>query len=167
MLARIETCVPALRRYASALLRDQQAADDLVHNCLSRALDQLHTLRDDGAVRVWLFAIMHDLFVSQRRHTKGRADAKAFNDTGGSSSTIPGEQENTLRWGELIRELNNLPDEQRLAILLISVEDLTYADAARVLGVSVEILISQLASGRERLRRTTQEEARPSLRRVK
>jgi RNA polymerase sigma-70 factor (ECF subfamily) len=165
MLARIEACVPALRRYALALLHDQRAADSLVHDCLSRALDALHTSRDEGDVRVWLFAIMHNLFVRQRRHARGRA--KAFNDTGGSSSTISGEQENTLQWGELIRELNNLPDEQRVAILLISVENLTYAEAARVLGVSVEVVMSQLASGRERLRRATQEEARPALRRIK
>ena len=67
----------------------------------------------------------------------------------------------------MARELNELPNEQRAAILLICVEDLAYAEAARVLGVSVEVVMSQLASGRERLRRATQEEARPALRRIK
>jgi DNA-directed RNA polymerase specialized sigma24 family protein len=67
----------------------------------------------------------------------------------------------------LVRELNNLPDEQRAAILLISVEDLSYSEAARVLGVSVGTLMSRLARGRECLRRVTQEEVRPCLRRVK
>jgi RNA polymerase sigma-70 factor (ECF subfamily) len=91
VLARIEACIPALRRHAFALLCDQQAADRLVHNCLSRALDALHTPRDDGDIRVWLFAIMHNLFVSQGR--RARADAKAFDDTGGSSSTTAHGQE--------------------------------------------------------------------------
>jgi Sigma-70 region 2 len=98
MLARIEACIPALRRYASALLRDQQEADDLVHSCLSRALDELHTPRGDGDIRVWLFAIMHHLLVSQRHDARARAGAKAFDDTSGSSSTISGEQKNTLQW---------------------------------------------------------------------
>ena len=66
-----------------------------------------------------------------------------------------------------MRDLSTLPHEQRAAILLVSVEDLTYAEAARVLGVSVEGVVSQLASGRERLRRAAQEEARPCLRRVR
>ena len=165
MLARVEACVPALRRHALALLRDRQAADDLVHNCLSRALDEPHALRDGGDVRVWLFAIMHSLFVSQRHHTRRRA--KAFDDTSGSSSTISGEQEDTLQRSKLERDLSTLPHEQRAAILLVSVEDLTYAEAARVLGVSVETVVSRLASGRERLRRAAQDGVRPSPQRIK
>jgi RNA polymerase sigma-70 factor (ECF subfamily) len=166
MLSRIEACIPALRRHASALLRDRQEADDLVHDCLARALDELHTRRNDVDIRAWLFAIMYNLF-SRRRHPRARLDAKSLDDTGGSSHSTPGGQETTPGWNELVRELNNLPDEQRAAILLISVEDLSYTEAARVLGVSVGTLMSRLARGRERLRRVTQAKVRPSLRRVK
>jgi RNA polymerase sigma-70 factor (ECF subfamily) len=69
MLARIEARVPALRRYALALLRDQQEAEDLVHDRLSRALDALHTPRDEGDIRACLFGIMHNL----RRTTQEEA----------------------------------------------------------------------------------------------
>src|SRR6185437_9266907 len=66
-LAQIEACVPALRRYAWSLLRSPDDADDLVHDCLVRALDKLGTRREDADIRAWLFTIMHNLFVSQYR----------------------------------------------------------------------------------------------------
>jgi RNA polymerase sigma factor (sigma-70 family) len=165
MLSQIEACVPALRRHAAALLRDRRAADDLVHDCLARAVGELRTRGDDGDVRVWLFAVLHGLFVSRRRRARGPADATASDDTSGGPGGA-GEHEATPR-SALVRELNNLPDDQRAAILLVSVEDLTYAEAARVLGVSVETVVSRLARGRERLRQAVQKEARFCLRRVK
>jgi hypothetical protein len=64
------TCIPALRRYASALVRDHQEVDDLVHDCLVLALDRLNSFRDDGQLRAWLFAILHNQFVSQVRRAK-------------------------------------------------------------------------------------------------
>src|ERR1019366_8293268 len=70
VIASMEACIPALRRYAFSLLRDRQEVDDLVHDCLVRALDQLHTRRDDGDMRPWLFTIMHNLFVSQTRRQR-------------------------------------------------------------------------------------------------
>lgn len=167
MLSRIEACIPALRRYATALLRDRQEADDLVHDCLIRALDKLHTRRDDGEVRPWLFAIMHNLFVSQRRRAAARPDSEALDETSDTLGSTQGQQESKLRWQELIRELNRLPDEQRAVILLISVEDLSYAEAARVLGIPIGTVMSRLARGRERLRRVAHDEVRPCLRRVK
>ena len=67
VLSQIEACVPALRRYAVGLLRSRDEADDLVHDCLVRALDKIHTRRDEGEVRTWLFTILHNLFMSQMR----------------------------------------------------------------------------------------------------
>jgi RNA polymerase sigma factor (sigma-70 family) len=72
VLTQIEACIPALRRYAAALLRNREDADDLVHDCLVRALDKLDTRRDDAEVRPWLFAIMHNLFISQLRRARSR-----------------------------------------------------------------------------------------------
>jgi RNA polymerase sigma-70 factor, ECF subfamily len=167
MLSRIEACIPALRRYALVLLRSQQDADDLVHDCLVRALDKLHTRRGDADIRGWLFTIMRNLFVSQRRREKIRPDAEALEEGEGTLGSMPGAQEDTLRWKEVLRKLNSLPEDQRTVILLVSVEDLSYAEVARVLGVPVGTVMSRLARGRERLRQTTEEAALPYLRRVK
>ena len=166
MLPQIEACIPALRRYAMALLRSRQDADDLVHDCLMRALDKLHTRRDDGDVRAWLFTIMHNLFVSQRRRSVARPDSTPL-DEQAETFGIRAEQESSLLYREVVRELNGLPEEQRQVILLVAVEELSYAEVARVLGIPVGTVMSRLSRGRERLRRTAQEPVRPGLRRVK
>lgn len=168
VLTQIEACIPALRRYAAALLRNRDDADDLVHDCLVRALDKLHTRRDDADVRAWLFTILHNLFVSQLRRTKARPASESLDETHEAAMSMRPDQESSLQWRDLIRGLNALPVEQRSVILLVSVEDLSYADAASVLGIPVGTVMSRLARGRERLRQLTEEDGvRPVLRRVK
>ncbi len=167
VLTRIEDCIPALRRYAAALLRNREDADDLVHDCLVRALDKLHTRRDDADVRAWLFAIMHNLFISQLRRAKARPSGEPLGETHEAIGTRP-DQESSLQWRDLMRALNQLPVEQRTVILLVSVEDLSYAETAQVLGIPIGTVMSRLARGRERLRQMTEEgDVRPVLRRVK
>lgn len=165
MLTAIVDCIPSLRRYASALLRNRQDADDLVHDCLVRALDKLHTRRADGDVRAWLFAIMHNLFVSQKRRSRLR-QAQTEPELEADISTDAG-QENSLLYREVVSELYKLPQEQRQVLLLVSVEDFTYAEAAQVLGVPIGTVMSRLARGRERLRRVSEQQTAPFLRRVK
>jgi RNA polymerase sigma-70 factor (ECF subfamily) len=167
VLSRIEDCIPALRRYAMALLRSQQDADDLVHDCLVRALDKLHTRRGEVDIRAWLFAIMHNLFISQRRRAKARPDTEALDDKEQDFHGRLVEQDNTLQWNELLLVLNSLPEDQCAVILLVSVEDLSYAEAARVLGVPIGTVMSRLARGRERLRQMAGNKGHPNLRRVK
>jgi RNA polymerase sigma-70 factor (ECF subfamily) len=168
VLTRIEGCIPALRRYATALLRNREDADDLVHDCLVRALDKLHTRRDDADVRAWLFAIMHNLFISQLRRQKARPAGDPLNETHEAILTQRPDQEANLHFRDLVEALNRLPVEQRSVVLLVSVEDLSYAEAASVLGIPIGTVMSRLARGRERLRQMTEgEEVRPVLRRVK
>ena len=112
-LTRIEACIPALRRYAAALLRNREDADDLVHDCLVRALDKLHTRRDDADVRAWLFAIMHNLFISQLRRAKARPAGEPLDETHEAAMSMRPDQESSLQWRDLIRGLNALPVEQR------------------------------------------------------
>ena len=140
----------------------------MVHDTLVRALGALHTRRDDGEVRPWLFAIMHNLFVSEMRRAKHHRQHEPL-DAAAELEGPPGGQEDGLRWRDLVRALNSLPPEQRSVLLLISVEELSYAEVARVLGIPIGTVMSRLARGREKLRQATllQEQARPCLRRVK
>lgn len=169
ILAGVEACIPALRRYARALLRgNQQGADDLVHDTLVSALDNLDTRREGGEIRPWLFAIMHNRFVSQRRRAKRSSGEASLEEAEEARLAVPGGQEENLRWGEAMRALQALPQEQRDVILLVCVESLTYAQAARVLNVPIGTVMSRLGRGRERLRVLLQEDAiKPELRRVK
>jgi len=165
-LSGMEACIPALRRYASALLRNRQEADDLVHDCLVRGLERMHTRRDDGDIRLWLFAIMHNLFVSQIRRARTRWGTEPLSDAHEATIGLPARQEERLQWRDLIRGLNDLSDEQRTVVLLVSVENLSYSEVAHVLGIPIGTVMSRLARGRERLRLLTGQEARPALRRV-
>ncbi len=167
VLARIEACIPALRRYATALLRNREEADDLVHDCLVRALDKLHTRREEADVRAWLFTIMHHHFISQVRRRRARPTPELLDESHDGAVAMRPVQEDALHWRDLQRGLALLPEEQRSVILLVSVEDMSYAEAAQVLGVPVGTVMSRLNRGRERLRQHTGQESRAPLRRVK
>ena len=163
----MQACVPALRRYASALLRDRRMADDLVHDCLVRALARLHTRQEEGDIRPWLFAVMHELLVSRPWRAKLQAAAQTHygedegvpNDSAGPDDGV-GER-------DPMRIVRNLPEEQRKVLLLVTVEGLSYADTARVLRVPIDIVISQLSLAREKLRRGLSDVTTPALWRVK
>jgi RNA polymerase sigma-70 factor, ECF subfamily len=168
VLSQIEACIPALRRYAVALLRSRDEADDLVHDCLVRALDVLPSRRDETDVRAWLFTSMHNLFISRMRRRRFRVRSEVLDETTheAAHSQCPSEEDG-LQWRDLLRGLERLPDEQRSVVLLVSVEDLSYPEAATVLGMPARMMMSLLAGGRERLRQFTNTDAGPALRRLK
>jgi RNA polymerase sigma-70 factor (ECF subfamily) len=149
----MEACVPALRRYAGALLRDRQEVDDLVHDCLVRALDRLHTRRDDAEMRPWLFTIMHNLYVSRIRQKRTRGQPESLDDVAESALAVDAAQHERVRMKDVIRAIEQLPEDLRSVLLLITVEELSYADVARVLDIPIGTVMSRLSRARERLRR--------------
>ncbi len=168
-LANIEACIPALRRYALALLQGGQDADDLVHDTLLRALDNLQAHRGDSDVRPWLFTIMHNVFVSQWRRAKASPVSEPLNEENEDVVSQPASQEDGLGWRDLVRAVNRLPHDQRCVLLLVCVEDMSYAEVARVLGLPIGTVMSRLARAREKLRQASPEQRdnRICLRRVK
>jgi RNA polymerase sigma-70 factor (ECF subfamily) len=167
VLRQIEACIPALRRYAVALLHTRGEADELVRDCLERALDMLPTRPDAIDVRAWLFGTMHSLFMGRKRRRRGRLPMDMLDATGEADQSRRPDQEDGLKCCDLLRGLEHLPGELRSAVLLVSVEDLSYADVGRVLGMSARTAISNLARGRERLRQYTHSGGCPAQRRVK
>ena len=81
MLVQVEPLIPSLRRYARALMRDRTTADDLVQDCLERAVSRWHQRRD-GSVRAWLFTILHNLAVTQFRQATARGRHMPIDDAG-------------------------------------------------------------------------------------
>jgi RNA polymerase sigma-70 factor (ECF subfamily) len=151
MAALIEPHIPALRRYAFALIREDASADDLVQDCLERAVSRWHLRRNDGDVRSWLFTILHNLFVSQRRQTLRRGPHRPLEDVDHETG-VPGAQEHAITHRDMLRALASLPEEQQSVLVLIGVEDLSYTEAARVVGVPVGTIMSRLSRARDRLR---------------
>jgi RNA polymerase sigma-70 factor (ECF subfamily) len=148
--ALIEPHIPALRRYAWALCRNAQDADDLVQECLLRALGRWHLRRPEGSVRAWLFAILHNGFISGRRQEARRPRAALPE---ADERAVEAGQEHAVMLDDVGAALDTLPEEQRAVLLLVGVEDLTYEEAARVLAVPIGTVMSRLSRGRERLRR--------------
>lgn len=167
LMAEMESCIPALRRYARSLLHDHQEVDDLVHDCIARALDQLHTRRDDGNLRAWLFAIMHNLFVSRVRRDNRRGRPVGIEDVSEDLLSVQPAQDGHMRSRDLMHAVSGLPEEQRSVLLLVCVEELSYADVARVLGIPIGTVMSRLSRARERVRLTVDGHIFPAIRRVK
>jgi len=153
MLQLVEPLIPALRRYARSLMRDPSAADDLVQDCLERAVGRWHQRRADGDAKTWVFAILHNLAINRLRQTQRRGRHIAIEDADEGAVARPPTQEDALRHRDLVRALGDLPEEQRSVVLLVSVEDLSYGEAAKVLDIPIGTVMSRLARAREKLRR--------------
>jgi len=146
-------CIPALRRYARVLTRDGRDADDLVQETLLRAVDRLRAKPEIGNVKSWLFAIMHNTFVSRLRKAQVRRGEVSLDDddTYLQPGTAP-TQESALQMRDLLRSFDLLPAEQRQVLLLVAVEGLGYAEVAGVLDIPIGTVMSRLSRGREKLR---------------
>jgi RNA polymerase sigma factor (sigma-70 family) len=151
MMLLVEPLIPALRRYARALVRDRSAADDLVQDCLERTISHWHQRRTDGDARSWIFTILHNLAINQLRQKTRRGQHVAIDDAEEATFSHPPEQEDGLHHRDLLRALDTLPEDQRSVLLLVSVEDLSYAEAARVLDIPVGTVMSRLSRAREKL----------------
>jgi RNA polymerase sigma-70 factor (ECF subfamily) len=141
--------VPRLRRYARALTRNRDDADDLVQDTLERAWARSALWRGVGDMRAWLFGIMHNLHVDGAR--RPRLPTQPLDDAT-PEVAVAATQGDRLAVLDLQQALACLPVEQREILLLISLEDMSYADIARTLGIPMGTVMSRLSRGRERLR---------------
>jgi RNA polymerase sigma-70 factor (ECF subfamily) len=153
--ALLEAQIPGLRRFARVLLHaDQERADDLVRECLQRALSRWPQRRRNGEdLRGWIYAILYSRFAGdqsrRRRYSRFNTSKEAV------EAELPGGEggpEPALGQRDLLRGFSKLPEDQRSVLFLIEVEDFSYAEASRILGVPIWTVMSRLSRGRERLR---------------
>ena len=135
----IEAAIPALRRYARALTRDAETADDLVQDTLVRALRSEH-LFHGGAVRSWLYTILTNLNRNRLRSLARRPIVRQLEDD--DAADIAGPEAGGR---DIERALALLVEEQRTALLLVVLEGLTYREVAEVQGVPIGTVMSRLA----------------------
>lgn len=146
--AEVVAQIPRLRRYARALVGERHAADDLVQDTLERALGKLHLWRPGTDLRAWLFTIMHNVFVNQLR-ARGARPEEPLDESLEVAAAAAGDR---LGLRDLDAALARLPIEQREVVLLVGLEELSYAEAAKALGIPIGTVMSRLFRGRERLR---------------
>ena len=166
LAAEIEPHIPALRRYAWALLRNQDAADDLVQDCLERALSRWHLQKRDGNPRAWLFTILRNLHWNNIRQTHRRGPHVDYQEADGYE--LPeGDGERNLMARDALDALGGLSEEHRSLLLLVAVEDFSYQEAADLLGVPTGTIMSRLSRARANLRNLIEGGTGMTLRRVK
>ncbi|MGJ7604179.1 sigma-70 family RNA polymerase sigma factor [Variovorax sp. LT1R20] len=162
--------IPSLRRYARALTGNTWAADDLVQDTLERACSKWRLWVVGSDLRAWLFTVMHNIFASQVRRTPPPHSVVPLDDAthelhGGID---PGRDQGASL--DLQRCLLQLPEEQRAVLLLVTLEDMSYAEVAKVLGIPAGTVMSRLSRARVRLQELLDGAAaphRPGLRRLK
>lgn len=146
--------VPRLTRYARVLTRDIAAADDLVQDCIARALGKIHLWEQGTDLRAWLFTILHNQHISStRRDARQRASRELWQSH--KSLTFLPDQMMRLELRDLQRAMAKLPEEQRSVILLVGRDGLGYNEAASVVNQPVGTVRSRVSRGREALRAMT------------
>lgn len=143
--------LPALKRYARALTRDETEAEDLVHDTVLRAYEGRGSFRPDGDLKRWLFSVLHNTFVSTRRSR--RAHQRRIDGVAEITETeTQASQEASLRLSQIRVAFAALPAEQREVLHLVAIEGMAYGEAADVLGVPLGTLMSRLGRARAALR---------------
>ena len=140
--------LPRLRRYARVLTGDVWAADDLVQDTLERACSKWQLWRSGSNLRAWLFTLMHNLYLNQRRAMPSLQRLE-IEDVQDSLRANAPPSDDAL---DLERCLQRLPAKQRAVLLLVTLEDLSYEDTARILNIPVGTVMSRLSRARSRLR---------------
>ena len=156
----VQAAIPALRRYARALTRNADIADDLVQDTLVRALRSEH-LFHGGEVRSWLYTILTNLNRNRLRSLARRPALSPIEDNDAPDMAGP-----EAGGRDIERALATLVDDQRTALLLVVLEGLSYREIAEVQGVPIGTVMSRLARARAQIKSFLDGE-RPALRRVK
>lgn len=147
----IEAQIPPLFRYAVALTHNRLEAEDLVQDCLARALSRIHLWEEGTDLRAWLFTILHNQYVNSVRRTARERTVKLHE--GDPMLARAATQGGGLELRDLHRALGRLSEKQRTVVLLVGLEGMSYHAIAGLLDVPVGTVRSRLSRGRSELRR--------------
>ena len=143
--------LPALRRYAMVLVGNRTAADDLVQDCIERALRQSGKLENVQRIGGWLRSILHNLYIDEIRRLRRQGGSVDLADVENSRAVVAAGRDSGAIM-DLERALAGMSLEHRQVLLLIGLEGLNYREVADELAIPVGTVMSRLARARERLR---------------
>jgi RNA polymerase sigma factor (sigma-70 family) len=159
----IEALIPNLRRYARVLVRDADHADDVVQDCLERAITRFHCFTPGTNLRSWLFTILLNIVRSEARTNKRRGTVVNLDEIrDAAATTAPPEQPLTMR--DLQHAFDQLPETFQEVVVLVAIEGMAYEEAAEIIGVPVGTVRSRLSRAREQLRRAMEAPVAPASR---
>lgn len=143
--------IPYLRRYARALTQNVSDADDLVQNCLVRAIAKMDRFEAGTNLRAWLLAIMHNIFIDSFRKKRRAREVCETTETIQKGMFTPANQFRRVQVTDVEAALSKLPAAQRSTLLLIALENLTYEEVAAITEVPVGTVRSRLSRARHAL----------------
>ena len=151
--------IPSLRRYARLLTGDASRADDLVQDTLERACVKWALWHPGSTLRAWLFTLMHNIYLNHRRdwrHDDGHVSLDEVAETSHEPPTQVGDQI------DMLQAHGRMSPALREVLLLVTVEEYTYAEAANILDIPVGTVMSRLHRAREQLRTLVSQDAAPA-----
>jgi RNA polymerase sigma-70 factor (ECF subfamily) len=140
-----------LRRYARFLAHTADTADDLVQDCVARAIDRSHLYQPHTDLRAWLFTILRNIFLTQTR-TASLRRSRTFDYAAAVSGVAAPNQLHAVALKESLQLAQQLSAPERQALLLLGMFGMSYDEAARSAGVPVGTIRSRASRGRTRLR---------------
>ena len=144
--------IPALRRYARALCGDETEADDLVQESLLRAVSRRRLWISHRKMRPWLFTILHNLFVNAVRRG-ARSPLVDMPQQIENAAVDDGDPGALCTLSDFEKALHSLTPEQREVLVLVGVEQMSYRQVARIVGVPVGTVMSRLSRARSYLKK--------------
>jgi RNA polymerase sigma-70 factor, ECF subfamily len=159
--------LPPLRRFARALSGDAALADDLVQDCVERALLKSHLYDPARPLRAWLYAILRNIFINGKRKSSRLNITRNVDDLVNGEDAVAPEQENGFSLALIAQALDSLQDQQREVLILVSLEELSYRETAEILSVPIGTVMSRLSRARAHMQQILEERGTTVLRRVK
>jgi RNA polymerase sigma-70 factor, ECF subfamily len=143
--------LPRLWRFALRLTRHNADAQDLLQRCYLRALERRHQWQLGSSLVSWLFAIMHSIWINELRSAQRRREGslaleESFDDVPDTSRSADPEYQ--LLFKQVVQSVHALPDAQRVVMILVAVEGLSYREVADTLDISIGTVMSRLARAR-------------------
>lgn len=165
MNAKIEKQIPSLRRYAWSLTGDKSDADDLVQDCVEKAIRGWASLKNEDRVRQWMFSILHNQFLNDLRRRRNRHEDR--HDPLDNDLPALQTQTDSLYLRQVLRAVTKLTPERRSVLTLVAVEGFTYEAVASILDIPVGTVMSRLSRARADLRQLLDGDAAANLKIVK
>ena len=143
--------LPHLQRYAWHLTRNRDDAEDLVQDCVERALMKSELFEQGTSLRAWMFTMMRNLFINGARHRSVTDKHAASVQMRGDQSSAPS-QHDSVMLSRTFEAIESLSDEEREAVLLLGAQQLSYQEVAAESGLPIGTMKSRLSRGRAKLR---------------
>ena len=147
----VEAEIPRLQRYAHKLMRDHATAEELVQECVLRALSKQHLWRKGTNLRAWLSTLLHNEYINEIRRTVREGIVVELSEVDEQLANPPA-QDRLLELRDLRRALATLTDGQYEAVIRIGLDGWSYERVAKAAGLPVGTIRSRLSRGRDRLK---------------